>query len=349
MVDERFYQISKPFKLSYIASFLECAISHTLDDSNNILIKGIKPLDQASEYEISFLSNKKYISQLSNTKASACIVDYGISCDSNKQLILLTTKNPYFAYTKLANLFYKRKEQYKPIIMDSAHVASSAYIGKNCYMGHNVVIGENARIGDDCIIESGSFIDFGVTIGDRAKIYSNVSISYSIIGDDVVILPGARIGQDGFGFATDLGVHYKIFHTGRVIIGKNVEIGANTTIDRGSLNDTIIEDLCRIDNLVQIAHNVQIGRGSIIVAQVGIAGSSKIGNYCALGGQVGVSGHIVIGDKSQVAAQGGVTKDIEPGTIVGGTPTVPIRDWHKQAVIMKKLINNYKLENKNDN
>lgn len=338
MVDESFYNISRPLSLRYIADSINCEIFYKSDSFQDLLISAIKPLDQAKAGDISFLSNKKYLNQLKDTRASACIVDYNVSNDLEEKLVLLRTKNPYFAYTKLIDLFYKSKKSYKPLIMKSAYIASSAVVGRNSYIGHNVVIEEDAKIGDNCVIESGSFIDCGVIIGDRAKIYSNVSISYSIIGDDVVILPGARIGQDGFGFATDAGIHHKIFHTGRVIIGNNVEIGANTTIDRGSLNDTIIGDLCRIDNLVQIAHNVELGKGSIIVAQVGISGSSKIGNYCALGGQVGVAGHIVIGAKAQVAAGSGVIQNIEENAIVGGTPTVPIRDWHRQAIIMKQLV-----------
>ena len=339
MIDESFYSISSPLSLLYIADFINCEIFEKADRFENLLIHAVKPLDQAKAGEISFLSNKKYLNQLKNTGASACIVDYNICNDSEGKLILLRTKNPYFAYTKLIDLFYKSKKSYQPTIMKSAYIADSASIGRNSYIGHNVVIEDNVKIGDNCVIESGSFIDSGVIIGNRAKIYSNVSISYSIIGDDAVILPGARIGQDGFGFATDCGIHHKIFHIGRVIIGNNVEIGANTTIDRGSLNDTIIGDLCRIDNLVQIAHNAEIGRGSIIVAQVGISGSSKIGNYCALGGQVGVAGHIVIGNKAQVAAGSGVIQNVDENAIVGGTPTVPIRDWHRQAIIMKQLVN----------
>jgi UDP-3-O-[3-hydroxymyristoyl] glucosamine N-acyltransferase len=347
MVDESFYNISRPLSLRYIAESIKCDIAPKSHFCQDLFISSIRSLDQARSGDISFLSNKKYLNQLKETKASACIVDYNVSNDLEAKLVLLRTKNPYLAYAKLIDLFYKAKKSYQPLIMKSAYIASSAVVGSNSYIGHNVVIEENAKIGDDCIIEAGSFIDCGVIIGDRAKIYSNVSISYSIIGDDVVILPGARIGQDGFGFATEAGIHHKIFHTGRVIIGNNVEIGANTTIDRGSLNDTIIGDLCRIDNLVQIAHNVEIGKGSIIVAQVGISGSSKIGNYCALGGQVGVAGHIVIGDKTQVAAGSGVIQNIAQEAIVGGTPTVPIRDWHRQAIIMKQLVNKKNNSEKN--
>ncbi|WP_342268199.1 UDP-3-O-(3-hydroxymyristoyl)glucosamine N-acyltransferase [Candidatus Tisiphia endosymbiont of Empis tessellata] len=335
MINSRFYKKSAPYKLSEIVKLIGAEIVY----SNDLLIHNVKSLEEADVGDISFLIHNKYIIQFQNTKASCCIVPEDFSHESNNGIILLKTKNPYFAYAKLVDLFYSKAKTYPNKIMPSSYIADSAIIGKNCYIGHNVVIEEHVIIGDDCVIESGTSIDFGVVIGNRALIYSNVSVSYSIIGDDVVILAGARIGQDGFGFATDKVIHKKILHTGMVKIGNNVEIGSNTTIDRGSINDTIIEDFCRIDNLVQIGHNAIIGRGSVIVAQVGIAGSTKVGAYCALGGQSGISGHIVLGDKVQVAAKSGVIKDVALGSTVGGYPAVPIRDWHKQSVIMKQLVN----------
>jgi UDP-3-O-[3-hydroxymyristoyl] glucosamine N-acyltransferase len=241
MADKRFYKESGYHKLSEIVRLLNCQVDPALHDRDNITIHGVKPLEEANEGDLSFLSNKKYITQFKSTKASACIVPEDFIAHDT-EVTLLKAKNPYFAYTKLVDLFYSRAKTYSSQIMPSAYISHSASIGKNCYIGHNVVIEDNAIIGDNCIIESGTVIDFGVVIGNRATIYSNVSISYSIIGDDVVILAGARIGQDGFGFATEAGIHHKIFHTGVVKIGNNVEIGANTTIDRGSINDTIIEE-----------------------------------------------------------------------------------------------------------
>lgn len=338
MIDERFHKISGFYKISEIARLIGCSLEQQ-EVGRDEIIHGIKTLSEATAGYLSFLSNKKYLQELKNTKASACIVPENIAPGAVPgRVTLLKTKNPYFAYSRLVDIFYSSSKKYTSSIHPSAVIAPTAQIGKNCYIGPKVVIEDGAVIGDSSIIEAGAFIDHGVVIGQRAKIYAGVSISYSIIGDDVVILAGARIGQDGFGFATEAGVHYKIYHTGRVIIGDNVEIGANTTIDRGSMNDTIIEDLCRLDNLVQIGHNVKVGRGSIIVAQAGIAGSSKIGKYCALGGQVGISGHVNIGNMVQVAGQGGVMQDVEDGTILGGSPAVPFKDWLRQAVILKKLV-----------
>ena len=335
-VDKQFFLNLGPHKLSVIAEYIGCeiAVQH-----NELVLSDIKSLSEAGKSDLSFLNNKKYLSEFKATNAGVCIVPIDFSDEDNPGTILLKAKNPYYAYAKAIDLFYKPAKKYPPKIQESAYISPSAKIGKDCYIGHNVVIENEAEIGDGSVVESGSVIDYGVKIGNRAMIYSNVSISYSEIGDDVVILPGARIGQDGFGFATEKGVHKKIYHIGKVKIGNNVEIGANTTIDRGSMNDTIIEDLCRIDNLVQIGHNVHIKRGAILVAQVGVAGSSKIGSYCALGGQVGISGHLKIADGVQISGQGGAIQDInQPGAIMGGTPAVPIRDWHKQTIIMKQLV-----------
>ncbi len=330
-----FYTNSGPHTLQKIAASISCEILKT--DAEKEFYE-IKSLSEAGPSDLSFLSNKKYIEEYKASRAGACIVPYDFENTPTKGIVLLKAHNPYYAYAKALDLFYSKAKSVEPKIMSSAYVSPSAKIGKNCYIGHNVVIEDEVEIGNDSVIESGTVIDFGVKIGSMARIDSNVSISHTVIGDNVVILSGARIGQDGFGFATNKGIHKKIYHIGRVLIGNDVEIGANSCIDRGSMNDTIIEDLCRIDNLVQIGHNAHIKKGAILVAQVGIAGSSIIGSYCALGGQVGVAGHITIADGVQIAGQGGVIQDIKEPGIMGGTPAVPIRDWHKQSIIMKKLV-----------
>jgi len=335
MQNRKFFKTSKPHKLSEIADKIGCTI---LAGKEDILIEGIKSLSDSKNGDLTFLSSKKYSKEFEGSKASACIVPKAFESKSNTDTVLLKVDNPYHAYAKIIDIFYSSAKTYNSKIMPSAYVAEGSKIGKNCYIGHNVVIEDEVEIGDNAIIESGTVIDYGVRVGNNARIDSNVSISHSVIGDDVVILSGARIGQDGFGFATDNGIHKKIYHTGLVIIGNDVEIGANSCIDRGSMNDTIIEDLCRIDNLVQVGHNVHVKKGTILVAQVGIAGSCTIGSYCALGGQVGIAGHINITDNVQISGQGGVLKDIKEAGIMGGSPAVPIRDWHRQTIMMKKLI-----------
>jgi len=337
MVNSNFYKNLGPRKLTAIIDFLQDVIEPT-KVHEDIAIHDIKILQEASSNDISFLSNPKYSDFLKTTNAAACIVPKDFAGEVNPNTVLLRAANSYFAYGKLIDFFYAPIKSYSAKIMKSAIVADSATIGKNCYIGHNVVIEDDVVIGDNSTVETGSFIGRGVNIGRNAKIEQHVSIDYSIIGENAVILAGAKIGQDGFGFSTEKGVHHKIFHTGIVKIGNNVEIGANTTIDRGSLQDTVIEDLCRIDNLIQIGHSVRIGKGSIVVAQAGIAGSSILGKYCVLGGQVGIAGHLNLGDGVQVAAQGGVAQSIEAGKIVGGSPAVPIMDWHRQSIIMKQLL-----------
>ena len=337
-----FHQNLGPHKLSVIAKEIGCEINNLIEDKE---IFNICSLSSAGSNNLSFVSNKKYLQEFRNSKAGACIVPMNFEDVDNKEIILLKSANPYFSYAKAIDLFYTKGKKFDSKTMPSAYISSSAIIGKNCYIGHNVVIEDEVEIGNNCIIESGTIIDYKVKIGHNARIDSNVTISNAIIGDNVVIKPGARIGQDGFGFATNQGIHKKIYHIGMVIIGKDVEIGANSCIDRGSMNNTIIEDLCRIDNLVQIGHNAHVKKGTILVAQVGIAGSSVIGSYCALGGQVGVAGHINIADNVQIAGQGGVIQDIKEAGIMGGTPAVPIRDWHKQTIYLKKLIKGNKNEN----
>lgn len=337
MQNKTFFTTLGPHTLSSIANKIHCNINNA---DSNLLIHDVKPLQSAHENSLTFLTNKKYISHFSSSNAAACLVPMDFDSEFTSNMILLKTENPYHSYSIIVDMFYEPRKKIKPFISPSAYIASDAIIGENCYLGHNVVVEEQVEIGNDCIIKSGSFIDYNVKIGNRARIDSNVSISHSIIGDDFVALAGACIGQDGFGFSTDQhGTHKKIYHIGRVLIGDNVEIGANSTIDRGSMHDTIIEDLCRIDNLVQVGHNAHIKQGTILVAQVGIAGSSIIGAYCTLGGQVGVSDHINIAEGVKIAAQGGVIKDINTAAaIMAGTPAIPIRDWHKQTVMIKKLI-----------
>ncbi|MBP5215911.1 MAG: UDP-3-O-(3-hydroxymyristoyl)glucosamine N-acyltransferase, partial [Alphaproteobacteria bacterium] len=243
--------------------------------------------------------------------------------------------NPKVAFIKLNEYMYAERKPQAGIDA-SARIAASAKIGKDCYVGAYAVIGDNVEIGDNCIIEAHAFIDHDCKIGARCRIGSGAAIAYSLIGNDCYIYPGARIGYDGFGFQFMNGQHHRIPQLGRVIIGNDVEIGANSCIDRGALDDTVIGDGCRIDNLVQIAHNDKLGRGCVIVAQVGIAGSCNLGDYVILGGQVGLADHLNIGSGAQIAAQSGVMRDVEPGAVVIGSPCVPFKDFMRQVAFLQK-------------
>lgn len=194
----------------------------------------------------------------------------------------------------------------------------------------------NVKIGANCVIEPGAVISRGCEIGNNCRIGVNAHISHCLMGNDCYIYGGVRIGWDGFGFLFVNGRHEKIPQLGRVIIGNDVEIGANACVDRGALDDTVIGDGCRIDNFVQVAHNIKLGRGCVLVAQTGIAGSCTFGDYVVCGGQTGFADHLNIGSGAQIAAQSGIMRDVEPGAVVMGTPAVPIKDFMRQVAFLQK-------------
>ena len=343
-MDSRFFKNLGPIDLTYIADKIGAEIippKNIKDLPEKIKISNVNSLEKSAAGEIAFLNNTKYENMLQQTKATACILKPEIAAKYKfEKLWSLVHPNPYFAYALALDLFYVPRVKHMNKVERSAYIDPMVKVDSSVYIGHNSVIEAGVEIGEHSSIGSNCFIGHGVKIGSNVRIDSNVSISYTIIGNDVVILPGARIGQDGFGFATENGKHKKILHIGKVIIEDDVEIGANSTIDRGSVNDTIIKKGARLDNLVQIGHNVEVGLGAVLVSQVGIAGSSTIGNYAALGGQAGVAGHIHIADKVQVAGQSGVVKSIdEVGGMYFGTPALPIREWQKQNILMKKVLN----------
>lgn len=318
MIDTRFFNNKGPFSLQEIMDAIDILeIDETIDLSQTI--KTVGPLDQADKDTISFLDNPKYSKSFTESKAGFCITDRKYKDRAPEGMTVIHSNAPYYAFAQVANLFFTHDSDGD--IAPSAHIHPSAKIGKNCTIGENSVIGANVEIGEGC------------------HVHNNCTITHSILGSHVTILPGARIGQDGFGFAFHQGQHHRVPQLGRVIIGDNVEIGANSTIDRGASSDTIIGEGSKIDNLVQIGHNVDIGPHCIIVAQTGIAGSTTIGAYSVIGGQVGIAGHLKIGSQVQIAAQSGVMKDIADGETVGGSPAVPILQFHRQTIAVKKLIN----------
>lgn len=340
MVDSRFFKNEGPHSLEFLAHSTGCKLILSNGVSENTLITDVKPLDEAGHGHITFFSNPKYINDFKSTQATCCIVDEKYQGQQDEKVSLLISSNPYKTYAEICAKFYNPYTKPDSYISERSCVDISAHIGKDCYIGPNVFIGKNVKIGSNSRIESGTYIGDGVEIGHNANIFANCVITHSIIGDDFFCLPGVNIGQDGFGFATDSGKHIKVPQIGKVIIGNDVEIGSGTCIDRGSAKDTVIGDNCRIDNLVQIAHNVKLGKGCIVVSQVGIAGSTEIGDYAVFGGQVGIAGHLKIGSKVQVMAQSGITKDIAESEIVAGTPAVSVSDWRRQVAAVRKLVRN---------
>jgi UDP-3-O-[3-hydroxymyristoyl] glucosamine N-acyltransferase len=337
MADENFFYNQGPISLADIATLSQSSLFLPAHLQPDELIYDVASLDEADNKTITVLNNAKYLPVLAKTQAKACFIEEKYASKAPKSLALLISANPYKAYALTGMAFYP---QIKPqaVIAKNATIDSSAVIGENTNIEGNVVIGANVKIGKNCHIGTNTVLDQGVVIGDHTYISSNVSISYALIGKQVLIHPGVRIGQDGFGFASDFFGHYKIPQLGRVLIGNNVEIGANTCIDRGSSRDTVISDGCMIDNLVQIAHNVVLGKNCVIVAQVGIAGSTTLGDFVVVGGQGGIAGHLAIGSGAKIAAQSGVIKDIQAMSEQGGYPAMPIKQWHRQTIMLKKIL-----------
>ena len=320
--------------ISYSLFELSSYIGGNIIGNEKIKIKNVASLESAREFDITFLSNPKYEHLISKTKASALIASHSYPDFYGP---ILCTKNPYLAYAKIIELFYPKNNSYEGISND-ASFGENVQIQDNTTIKSKVVLGNNVIIGQDTFIHPGVIIGDNCTIGDGCILYPNVVIySNSVIGNNVIIHAGAVIGSDGFGYAQDDYKLYKIPQVGGVIIEDNVEIGSNTTIDRGALGNTIIGKGTKIDNLVQIAHNVVVGNNCIIVAQVGIAGSSKIGNGVALGGQSAVAGHLKVGDCVKLAAKSGITKDMPANTTLGGIIGRPIHEWRKGEVALRNL------------
>lgn len=309
-------------------------VEGTILGDESIVISGIAGLDEAKEGEISFLSNPRYAKKVKHTKASALIASEEIK-DFDRPLLL--SKNPNLAYAKIVRLFHKEFRP-APGIDEKAIIGERTQIGKDCCISPFVYIGEEAVIGDRVIIYPLVFIGNGVKIGNDTLIYANCSIrERCLIGQRVIIHSGAVIGSDGFGFAREGHSYYKIPQVGIVQIDDDVEIGANVTIDRATLGKTWIKRGVKIDNLVHIAHNVVVGEDTVLVAQVGISGSTEIGKNVSLAGQVGVVGHLKIGDNVIVGAKSGVAADVEAGKTVSGIPAYDHREWLKTSVILPKL------------
>lgn len=337
MADQRFFKKADALSLSDIARISQVTLAQGVDGA--YVIEDVAPLDNAGAGQLSFFENIKYREQFEATKAGAVIVHPDYAGVAPKGVHVLLSGYPYKAYALVAQALYPQ-EQKSSFIADSAQVDQTAKLGQDVYIAAGVVVGAGVKIGDHVRIDANTVIGDGVEIGDHSWIGANATISHSLIGHHVRLYPGVRIGQDGFGFAIDPAGHIKVPQLGRVIIEDGVEIGANTTIDRGAGPDTVIGRGSWIDNLVQIGHNVKIGKGCIIVAQVGIAGSTVIEDYAAIGGQVGIAGHLRVGKGARIAAHSGVMRNIPPGEEQMGYPAVPIKQFMRQVATIKKIIKN---------
>lgn len=334
MADPRFFHRSAPKTLSQLAALTGAELGDA--KAGDRLISDVAPLQVATAEHVGFLDNKKYVDVYKKTGAGACFVRPEMVEHAPQGLVCLVTKNPYRAYALAAQAFYPAPAA-KAFRAPSAVVDESAKIGDNCHIDHGAVIGANVVLGAGCRIGPHAVIADGVEMGEGCDIGANVYLTHAILGRGVVVYPGAVIGRPGFGFAMDPSGFVSVPQLGRVMIGDRVEIGANTTIDRGAGPDTVIGDGSRIDNLVQIGHNVQLGRGCVIVSQTGISGSTRLGDFVMTGGQAGLAGHLSIGDGAKIAAQSGIMRDVLSGSEMMGSPAVPIKQYMRQVAILNKM------------
>ena len=318
-------------------------IAHKFNGSvevdSNVILTSFSKIEDASEGSLSFLSNPKYIPFLKITNASAILVPNDLKINEALNATLIRVKNPYNDFSKLLTEISNEKKIDMSGIHPSAIIGKNVTIGKNVYVGPNVIIDDNTIIENDIHLSSNCSIGYNVIIKEKTFVFTNVSIlSKTEIGKNCVIQSGAVIGSDGFGFTKNKsGKNNKIPHLGNVIVCDNVEIGANTTIDRATLGSTKIGYGVKLDNLVQIAHNVEIGEHTMIAAQTGIAGSTKIGSRCEIGGQVGIIGHLKIGDNVKIQAQAGVTSDVDSNARITGTPAISYMNYNKSYIHFKNL------------
>jgi UDP-3-O-[3-hydroxymyristoyl] glucosamine N-acyltransferase len=329
--DPRFFQRTGPHDLQTLAQAANAKL-HGQDR----LISGVAPLQSAGPEEVSFLDNRRYATLLDTTQAGAVIVHPDFLPRVPATAAALVTPAPYVAWARISALFHPPAAAAAGA-HPSAIVDPSASIDPHAEIGPGAVIGANAVIGAGSIIGPLAVIGDGVIIGTSCRIHAHATVSHAIIGDHVVIYPGARIGQDGFGFAITPTGFVPVPQLGRVIIGNGAEIGANATIDRGSAQDTVIGPGVHIDNLVQIGHNVQIGKACVIIAQAGVSGSTIIGDQVIIAAQAGLTGHLNIGKGARIGAQSGVMADVDAGTEVLGAPAQPAKAFFREVVTLRRL------------
>ena len=313
-------------------------INGTVIGNRDAVITSISKIEEGSKGSLTFLANPKYTEYIYSTNASAAIVSNDFKPTEKIQITLIKVKDPYSSFTSILELFNKNQSDRKGI-SDLTVIDKSSKISDSAFIGSFSTVGKNSIIADNCIIENQVFIGDNVKIGEGSMIYPGVKIlDDTKIGKNCIIHSSCSIGSDGFGFApNDDGSYKKIPQTGNVIIGDNVEIGSNSTIDRATLGSTIINNGVKLDNQIQIAHNVEIGENTAIAAQSGIAGSTKIGKNCMIGGQVGIIGHLKIGDNVKIQAQAGVTSDVESNARITGTPAISYMNYNKSYVHFKNL------------
>ncbi len=326
--------VLKRMKVKELAAKLEA----TVDGDGDLELTGCGSLDSAGPGDLSFMTNHKYISQLLHTRAGAVVISPDDVKHNGNGRTLIISADPYYCFRQAMVLLIGFHRHPEPGISEQANIAESVQIGSACYIGPYVCIEEGVRIGDHCVIYPHCYIGRQAEIGNDCILYPNVSIYHAcILRDRITLHSSCVIGEDGFGYATQNGVHHKIPPSGNVVIENDVEMGANCSVDRATLGSTQIGEGTKFSNGVTIGHGSQVGRHNLFVAQVGLAGSVQTGDYVAIGGQVGIAGHLKIGDQAQIAATSAVMHDIPPKSTFGGSPAVPLQEAFRAHVYSQKL------------
>lgn len=323
--------------MEFTAEQIAQLIGGTIEGDAQAKINSFSKIEGGKPGAISFLSNPKYINYIYETQSSVVLVDESLKLDKPVKTTLIRVKNAYDAVAKLMQMYVAMKPKKKGI--DSlAYIAPTAKIGKDCYIGPFVAIGPNVVIGDGCVLHPHVTVGENATVGENTEIYSNAVIYHDCkVGNNCIIHAGAVIGADGFGFAPTENGYEKIPQLGIVQVEDNVEIGANTCIDRSTMGCTYVRKGVKLDNLVQIAHNTDIGANTVMSSQVGVAGSTKVGEWCMFGGQVGIAGHITIGNQVRLGAQSGVPGSLKDGENLIGTPPLPLTNYFRSHAVTKRL------------
>ena len=340
MTDPVFFDRAGPFTVAKIAAMADCVVPNGAEGGR--LIGGVAPIDSAGPADLVFLDNPRYADDLARTRAGACLVAPRYAAKTPDGVVALVTPQPYRAFALVAAALFPQAARpgaifAAPGLSPGAFVHPQARLEAGVTVDPGAVIGPGAEIGSGTVIAANAVIGPRVRIGRDCAIGPGASVIHALIGNRVILHGGVRVGQDGFGFAMGPKGHLKVPQVGRVVIQDDVEIGANSTIDRGANRDTMIGEGTKIDNLVQIGHNVVIGRHCVIVALVGISGSVTIEDFVAIGGQVGIVGHVTIGSGAQIAASSNVNSDVPARARWGGTPAKPVREWFREMTLLSTL------------